>query len=105
MHHTSDFGLHGGRIHGLVPNNSTLPSTATVTLTAFLETGVGYLMDGTAVMVNAASGDITSTYNLSVSHPTFPVKTITGTIVQSGSTWSGTLYYNGTGYTAAQLGL
>ena len=87
----------------LVPKLLTPPSTSTTTATGYIELNSGYLISGTVVEVRNASSYYTGTYNLSLSHPAYPVKTITGALVGPISPSSGTLYFNGVAYTYAQL--
>jgi hypothetical protein len=91
-------------MYDLIPYNS-FPNSSTVTATAFPETYTGYSISGTVVETLAASGGAyTGTYNISLSHPSLRVNSITGVLTgPSGGPSTGTLYFNGTGYTFAQL--
>jgi hypothetical protein len=83
--------------------SSTMTTTATGYDTASTP---DFIVSGTIVEVRDASNYYTGTYNLSVSSSLSPVKTITGALTgPGGSATGGTLYFNGTGYTKAELGI
>jgi hypothetical protein len=92
-------------MYDVLPNDTTFPTSSTVTATGFPETYTGYSISGTIVETLAAAlGAYTGTYNLSLSHPALGVNSITGVLTgATGGPSSGTLYFNGTGYTYAQL--
>jgi hypothetical protein len=73
----------------------------TTTATGY-DAGSGYLVSGTIVETLYTGTHYTDTYNLSVNSSN-PVTSITGTLDTTGSVTTGTLYFNGTGYTYAQL--
>jgi hypothetical protein len=76
----------------------------TTTATGY-DTGSGFIVNGTIVETWDALNYYVNTYNLNVNCASSPVKTITGGFEGPAGATGGTLYFNGTGYTYAELGL
>ena len=76
---------------------------STLTAVGYLETATGYTFDGTIVGVTTDATHSTTTYNLTLSHPTLKVNSITGALATVSSVTTGSLSFNGVSYTYAQL--
>jgi hypothetical protein len=87
----------------LNPSDGSYTNTMTLTASGYLESQTGYTLDGTIVGVSTDPTHSTLTFNLTLSHPTLRVTSITGTLNQVSSVSSGSLSFNGDPYTYAQL--
>jgi hypothetical protein len=89
-----------------VPNDGTYTRVETVTAQSYLETGTGYLLNGTVVTSSASGTDSASSYDLTMSNsinPIFTVTSITGTLTNSSGVTTGSLSFNGVSYSYAEL--
>jgi len=85
------------------PNDGNYPNTQTLTTIGYLEAQTGYTLGGTVVGIYTDSTHSSSTYNLTLSHPTLVVTSITGTLTTVNSVVTGSLSFNGVPYTWAEL--
>ncbi len=86
------------------PSDGSYTNTATITAIGYLEPQTGYTLDGTIVGVSTDSTHSTSTFDLTLSHPTLKVTSITGTLSGNiGPGTTGSLNFNGEPYTYAEL--
>jgi hypothetical protein len=79
------------------------PQDIIITGNAYNETSTGYVLKGTQTIAATAVMTGTITYALTLTHASEPVTSITGTLT-FGATVTGSLTFNSTSYTAAQLG-
>jgi hypothetical protein len=82
-------------------SNGAFPST--LTAVGYLETATGYTFDGTIVGVTTDATHSTTTYNLTLSHPTLTVNSMIGTLTTVSSVTTGSLSFNGASFTYAEL--
>ena len=85
------------------PSDSSYPTTVIITTVGYNETATGYLVNGTITSTAYDVSTAEETYDITLSHATRPVKTITGTLTKSGGVWDGSLSFNGMSYSYSDL--